>query len=215
MTESILTEIKSAIKSYDSGLVRNLTEEALRKSIDPLIILDSFNDVLKEIGKFYQEGIIFLPELVGAASSVEAGMPLVIDEITKAGKQIKSLGKVAIGTVFGDIHSIGKAMVATLLTAGGFMVVDLGINVLAEKFVGIVEEGDIDILAMSALLTTTAPEQEKVMEILKKKSLRERVKIMVGGGAITQEFADSIGADAYGSSAPAAVDIAKKLLNKT
>lgn len=215
MVEAILEDIKKYIKNFETDRVRLLAEDAVKKNIDPLAILDSFNEVLREIGKLYQDGEIFLPELVGAASAVEGSMPLVVNEIVKSGKKINSLGNVAIGTVFGDIHSIGKAMVATLLTAGGFTVIDLGINVPAEKFVSAVEEGNIDVLAMSALLTTTAPEQEKVIELLKKKNLRGRVKIMVGGGAITKEFAEIIGADGYGPSAPSAVDLAKKMLCKS
>jgi methanogenic corrinoid protein MtbC1 len=215
MTEIILEDIKKAIKNYESSDVKNLTEQAIKKGLDPLSILDAFNEVLKEVGQSYQNGTIFLPELVGAASTVEYSMPMVVAEIVNTGKQIKSLGKVAIGTVFGDIHSIGKAMVATLLTAGGFTVIDLGINVKVEKFVSTVEEGGIDILAMSALLTTTAPQQEKVLDMLKKKNLRDKVKVIVGGGAITKEFAESIGADGYGPSAPSAVDLAKKMLVKS
>ena len=215
MAETILEDIKKAIKNYESNNVRSLTEQAIKKGLDPLSILDAFNEVLREVGQSYQDGTIFLPELVGAASTVEYSMPMVVAEIVNAGKQIKSFGKVAIGTVFGDIHSIGKAMVATLLTAGGFTVIDLGINVAAEKFVSTVEEGGIDILAMSALLTTTAPQQEKVLDMLKKKNLRDKVKVIVGGGAITKEFAESIGADGYGPSAPSAVDLAKKMLVKS
>ena len=212
--EEVLIQIKESIKDFNSIEVKSLTEKALNSKIDPVVILDLFNNVLKEIGDAYQKGDLFLPELVGAASTVEGSMSIVVDEIIKAGKQIKSMGKVAIGTVFGDIHSIGKAMVATLLTAAGFTIIDLGINVSAEKFVEVVEKSDVDILAMSALLTTTAPEQEKVIGLLKQKKLRDKVKIIVGGGAITKEFAENIGADGYGPSAPAAVSLAKTLLGR-
>jgi len=210
--EEILVNIEKSIKDFNAEDVRLLTESAIKKEVNPLDILDVFNSVLKEIGDMYQKGDLFLPELVGSASTIEGSMPLVLEEIEKTGKKVKSLGRIAIGTVFGDIHSIGKAMVATLLTAGGFMVLDLGINVPAEKFVEIAEKGEVDIIAMSALLTTTAPEQEKVIEMLEKKKIRNNVKIMVGGGAITKDFADSIGADGYGSNAPSSVDLAKSLM---
>jgi len=121
----VLIQIKESIKDFNSIEVKSLTEKALNSKIDPVVILDLFNNVLKEIGDAYQKGDLFLPELVGAASTVEGSMSIVVDEIIKAGKQIKSMGKVAIGTVFGDIHSIGKAMVATLLTAAGFTIIDL------------------------------------------------------------------------------------------
>jgi methylmalonyl-CoA mutase cobalamin-binding domain/chain len=135
-----------------------------------------------------------------------------MEEFKKKGKKVESLGKVVIGTVYGDIHSIGKTMVATLLTAEGFTVRDIGINVPASDFVKVVEEEAIHIIAMSALLTTTAPEQNRVIDLLKMKGLRDKVKVMVGGGAITKEFADSIGADGYSGTAPGAVKLAKNLL---
>jgi len=119
---------------------------------------------------------------------------------------------VAIGTVYGDIHDIGKALVAALLTAGGFHVIDLGINVGAEQFLQAVRESEPQILAMSALMTTTAPEQEKVLRVLESEGLRNQVKVMVGGGGITREFAEQIGADGYGSTAPEAVRLANELL---
>jgi len=210
--EEILVNIEKSIKDFNAEDVRLLTESAIKKEVNPLDILDVFNSVLKEIGDMYQKGDLFLPELVGSASTIEGSMPLVLEEIEKTGKKVKSLGKIAIGTVLGDIHSIGKAMVSTLLTAGGFMVNDLGINVPAEKFVEVAEKSEVNIIAMSALLTTTAPEQEKVIRILEKKKIRDNVKIMVGGGAITKDFADAIGADGYGSSAPSAVNLAKSLM---
>jgi len=124
------------------------------------------------------------------------------------------LGIIVIGTVYGDIHTIGKTMVATLLIAEGFIVNDLGINVTSEHFVEGIKKYKADILAMSALMTTTAPEQRKVIETLKKDGLRDRVKIMIGGGAITQEFTNSIGADGYDPTAPGAVKLARRLIGK-
>ena len=119
-----------------------------------------------------------------------------------------------IGTVYGDIHSIGKTMVATLLQAEGFTVHDVGINVTAEQFVEAVRAHKPDVLAMSALMTMTSPEQRKVIENLKEQGLRDSVKIMVGGGAITQEFADTIGADGYDPTAPGAAKLARTLVGK-
>jgi len=119
---------------------------------------------------------------------------------------------VIIGTVYGDVHSIGKGMVATLLYVAGFEVIDLGINVKGSTFLEAVKKENPDILAMSALLTTTAAEQEKVIEGLSEEGIRDKVKVMVGGSPINQEFADSIGADGYGATAPDGVKIAKRLL---
>lgn len=143
---------------------------------------------------------------------MEAGMSILNDEMLKRGIERRSLGRIVIGTVFGDIHTIGKTMVSTLLAAQGFTVYDLGINVKKEEFIGGVKEYDADILAMSALLTITAREQKVVIEALKEEGLRGRVKVMVGGGAINEGFAKRIGADGYAPSAPLAVELAKSLI---
>lgn len=124
------------------------------------------------------------------------------------------MGIVVLGTVFGDIHSIGKDMVGTLLKAEGFAVHDLGINVTAKQFMDAIEKEQADILAMSALLTTTAPEQRKIIEALTKKGIRDEVKIIVGGAAITQDFADSIGADGFSPTAIGGVKISRQLVGK-
>jgi methylmalonyl-CoA mutase cobalamin-binding domain/chain len=131
------------------------------------------------------------------------------------GKKVKSLGKIVIGTVFGDIHSIGKSMVATLLFASGFEVIDLGINVRGDEFLKAVKEHNANLVAMSALLTTTMMEQKNVIEGLKKSNMRDRVKVLVGGSPINQEFADTIGADGYGATAPEGVRVAKSLIGIT
>ena len=169
---------------------------------------------IKQIGEGFGRGELFLPDLVGGADAMLAAMPIIEEEIKRIGGNHKSLGTVVIGTVYGDIHNIGKSMVATLMTAEGFSVYDVGINVTAEQFIEEIRQRKPDILAMSALLTTTAQEQRKVIETLKKDGLRDKVKIMVGGGAITQEFADSIGADGYDATAPGAAKLARRLLGK-
>jgi 5-methyltetrahydrofolate--homocysteine methyltransferase len=132
----------------------------------------------------------------------------------KRGAHRESLGIVVAGTVFGDIHSIGKTMVTTLLTAAGYEVEDLGVNVKAEAFVEAIKKHGANLLAMSALMTTTMTEQEKVIDVLKKEGIREKVKVMVGGAAVTDEFAEEIGADGYDPTAPGAVALANKLLGK-
>ncbi len=164
------------------------------------------------VGDGFSTGELWLPDLVGAADASQAAMPILEEEIKRRGQQAKSLGTVVLGTVSGDIHTIGKSMVGVLLVAQGFRVVDIGADVPTAKFVKAVKENKADILALSALLTTTAPQQGKVISALKEAGLRDQVKIMVGGGAITQEFADSIGADGYGATAPGAVELAKSLL---
>ena len=169
---------------------------------------------IKQVGDGFGKGELWLPDLVGAADAMTSATPIIEEEIKRRGITRESLGTIVIGTVYGDIHTIGKTMVATLLTAEGFVVNDLGINVTSERFVEGIKKYKADILAMSALMTVTAPEQRKVIETLKKEGLRDKVKIMVGGGAITQEFANSIGADGYDPTAPGAVKLACGLIRK-
>jgi methylmalonyl-CoA mutase cobalamin-binding domain/chain len=207
-----LEDIKQAVLRFDKKSVEELTLRAIDEGIEPIEVFEALKEVIGRVGDDFSKGILFLPHLVGAADAVEGGMPIVMEEIKKRGEKVESLGTVVIGTVYGDIHSIGKTMVATLLAAEGFTVQDIGINVQASDFVKAVEGDDVHIVAMSALLTTTAPEQNRVMELLKKKGLRDKVKVMVGGGAITKEFADSISADGYSGTAPGAVKLAKDLL---
>ena len=157
---------------------------------------------------------MFLPDLFGAAQVVKKALPIIAEEIRKQGKKAQNLGKVVIGTVFGDIHNIGKDVVATLLFAAGFEIIDLGVNVRGEEFLSAVDEHKPDILAMSALLTTTAMEQKRVIEGLKRGGIRDKVKVLVGGSPINQEFADMIGADGYGATGPEGVQVARKLMGK-
>ena len=214
MSTKILEELQEAVLKYDKEKTAHLAEETIGKKIDPLEVLDTLTIALRQVGDGFGTGELWLPDLIGAAGAVTTALPIIEQEIKNRGMKRETLGTVAIGTVYGDIHDIGKAMVAALLVAEGFAVHDLGINVPAEDFVGGVKEHNADILAMSALMTMTAPEQKKVIETLKEEGLRDRVKIMVGGGAITQDFADSIGADGYEPTAPLAVKLARQLLGK-
>jgi corrinoid protein of di/trimethylamine methyltransferase len=214
MSIEVLEELKKAIVEYDSEGAASLARKAVQEKIDPIKALDAMTVAIRQVGDGFGKGELFLPDLVGAADAMSAATPIIEEEIKRLGTSRESLGSVVIGTVYGDIHTIGKTMVATLLTADGFQVYDVGINVTAEQFVQGVKKYKPDILAMSALLTMTAPEQRKVIETLKKEGLRDKVKVMVGGGAITQEFADSIGADGYDPTAPGAVKLARKLTGR-
>jgi methanogenic corrinoid protein MtbC1 len=214
MSAEILENLKKAITGYDREGAADWARKAVQERIDPIKALDTMTVAIRQIGDGFGKGDLWLPDLVGAAAAMTAATPIIEEEIKRVGARRESLGTVVIGTVYGDIHTIGKTMVATLLTADGFAVNDLGINVTAQSFVTGINEYKADILAMSALMTTTAPEQRKVIEALKKEGLRDNVKIMVGGGAITQEFADSIGADGYDPTAPGAVELARRLVGK-
>ena len=214
MGVEVLEDLKKAILGYDREAAANLARKAVQEKIDPLKVLDAMTLAIRQVGDGFGKGELWLPELVGAAAAMEAATPIIEEEINRIDAKRDSLGTVVIGTVYGDIHTIGKTMVATLLTADGFVVNDLGINVSAEGFVMGIKRYHADILAMSALMTTTAPEQRKVIEILKSEGLRDEVKIMIGGGAITQEFANSIGADGYDPTAPGAVSLARRLAGR-
>ncbi|MFC2013100.1 B12-binding domain-containing protein [Chloroflexota bacterium] len=210
----ILENLKKAVLEYDNDGAQSLAKKAIDEEIDPIKVADVLTDAIREVGEGFGRGELWLPDLIGAAATMQAAMPVIEAAIKKSGKVRESLGRVVIGTVLGDIHSIGKDMVATLLVAVGFEVINLGIDIKANQFISAVKEHNPSLLAMSALMTMTAPEQGKVITALKEEGLRDKVKIMIGGGAITQEFADKIGADGYAVAATGAVDLAKKLLGK-
>ncbi len=212
--DEILRNLRKAILDYDAEKARDWSKKAIKNGVDPIQASNVLTETIREIGDSFGQGELWLPDLVGAASAVQAAMPILEEQLKKSGKSRQSFGKVVIGTVRGDMHSIGKDMVATLLIAGGFEVINLGIDITADHFINAIKQHNPSMLAMSSLLTTTAPEQSKVISILKQESLRNKIKIIVGGGAITQSFASEIGADGYGAAATDAVELAKKLLVK-
>lgn len=208
----ILEKLGKAVLEYDGAEAENWARKAEEEKIDPVEALRVLTKAVRQIGDGYGRGELWLPDLIGAASAMQRALPIIEEQIKRQGKTRESLGLVVIGTVLGDIHNIGKSMVATLLIAEGFEVIDLGINVNAEKFIEVVKEQRPEILAMSALMTMTAPEQAKVIKALKDAGLRDKVKIAVGGGAITEDFAREIGADGYAPTAVKAAGLAKKLI---
>ena len=214
MSVEILNKMKNALKEYDQQGVIDWSQKAMDAGVDPLQAINALTEVVTEVGDGFSRGDLFLPDLIATGSMLQSAMPIFTAALKEKGLKRENRGTVVIGTVFGDIHSIGKDMVSTLLTAGGFSVIDLGIDVKAEKFIAAVREQKPDILAMSALLTTTAKEQKNVIEVLAKENLRKNVKVMVGGGAIDNQFASSIGADGYAPTAPEAVALAGSLLGK-
>lgn len=209
-----MIQLKKALLEYDTDGVREAAQAVVDQGLDPVVAMGVVMDVLHEVGEGYAREELWLPDLVVSANTAQEALPILEAELKRTGKTVASQGTVVIGTVFGDLHSIGKTMVNVLMSAQGFKIVDLGTNVTADQFVSAVKEHKPDIVAMSALLTTTAPEQGKVIKALKDAGLRDQVKIMVGGGAITSEFARQIGADGYGATAPEAVNVARELLGK-
>jgi corrinoid protein of di/trimethylamine methyltransferase len=209
-----LENLVEAIRSYDGEAAGSWARQAMDAGVDPIAGLNAVSGVMKNIGDLFGQGELWLPDLIGSADAAQAAMAVIEKKITESGKEPERLGTVVLGTVFGDIHNIGKAMVGALLSAHGFKVIDLGTNVTSAQFIEAVKENKADILGMSALLTTTAVEQAKVIDTLKEEGLKDKVKVMVGGGAITEEFAEEIGADGYRATAPEAVDLAAELVGQ-
>ena len=190
-----------------------LVNEALDKGADPLDILDNgLSKGIKKVGDDFEAKLAFLPELIGAADVMKAAVAILDEKLREAGTERKSAGKVVIGTVKGDIHDIGKSLVAAVLSANGYDVVDIGIDVENEAFVKAVDEYKANVIAMSSLLTLNIQEMGVVVKLLKDAGKRDQVKVIVGGAPVTQEFADGIGADAFGHDAADAVVKIDKLL---
>jgi corrinoid protein of di/trimethylamine methyltransferase len=218
MTEEqrgILDNLRKAIFEYNADLARASAQGAIELGINPVEAMNVMTVAIREIGDAFGRGDLWLPDLIGASDAMQGATPLLEEAIRKQGAHREILGRVVAGTVFGDIHNIGKTMVTTLLTAAGFQVEDLGVNIKADAFIEAVQKHKADLVVMSALMTTTMTEQEKVIESLKSKGIREKVKVMVGGAAVTEEFAREIGADGYDPTAPGAVHLAEKLLGNT
>ncbi len=206
-----LKELQEALFRGDILKVREITQRALLEKIEPKEILEQgLIKGMKVIGIKFKDNEIFLPEVLLASRAMYGGMELLQPKLIKDG--VKAVGKVIIGTAKGDLHDIGKNLVAMMLRGGGFEVIDLGIDVPPEKFLKASQEHQPDIVGISALLTTTMIGMRDVITILKKASLRSKIKVMVGGAPVTQEFADEIGADVYAPNAATAVDKARELL---
>ena len=189
-----------------------ITRQAIDEKIDPQSIINNYMiKAMEEIGQRFENGQAFVPELLMAARAMKG--PLELLKPLLKGDQSAMLGKVVIGTVKGDLHDIGKNLVASMLEGCGFEVVNIGIDIPAAKFVTAVQEEKADILCMSALLTTTMEYMGEVIQAVENAGIRNDVKIMVGGAPVTSSFAASIGADGYSSNANEAVALAKKLLS--
>lgn len=208
----IFRNLKRSVIECDCQAAANWARQVVRKKADPFRALDALTAGIRQVGDAFARGEVALPDLVGASSAMKSATQFLAEAIKKRERKAGALGSVVIGTVHGDIHDIGKGIVSTILTAEGFEVTDLGVNVTAEQFTTAVWRRRPDILAMSALMTTAAMEQGKVIQTLKDEGLREKVKIMIGGGAITRELAQSMGADGYEPGAGRAPELAKRLL---
>lgn len=213
MTQELFLELKQAVVEGIPQKAVKLANRVVREKFDPL---KAFEEGLKAgisvVGEGFASGELFLPDLVLAAETLQAASKILEEEISRTGLQRSEQVKVVLGTVQGDLHDIGKTIVATLLTAHGFNVIDLGVDVSVEEFLEAVKREKPDVVGMSSLLTVTAKEISNVIMALKDAGLRESVKVIIGGGAVTDAYAEEIEADGYGQNAEFGVRVTKLLL---
>lgn len=207
-----LANIYQAILEGDMAGATEYVQGALDADIDAAAILHGgLIPAMEEVGRLFEEGEYFVPEMLISARAMQACLgilkPLLVDA------DVKPVGKVAIGTVKGDLHDIGKNLVAMMLEGGGFEITDLGTDVSPEKYIEAIQREEVDIVGMSALLTTTMPNMVTTINAISEAGLREKVKIIIGGAPVTADYADQIGADGFAPDASQAVSLAKKLVS--
>lgn len=208
---AILEDLAAEVIKGEAGVVKNLTEEALSQNISAEEVLNSgLVAGMNVIGEQFKSNEIFIPEVLVAARAMKAGMQIIRPLLAEA--NVEPLGKIIIGTVGGDLHDIGKNIVAMLLEGAGFEVVDLGADVTKEKFLEFAEKENPDVLGMSALLTTTMVFMKDMVQSLEESGLKDKIKVIVGGAPITQSYADEIRADGYAPDAASAVDLVKSVM---
>jgi len=210
--EDVLKELRQGLINYDKDATEKATKKALEKGISPFEVRKILIDTIRELGERYEKLEVFLTELMMAAEAMKAGLAILESKVVEEAKKPTKRATFVIGSVKGDIHDIGKSIVSTMLMVEGFDVIDLGVDVSNSAFMDAVEKYKPDIVGLSAIMTTTRPMQKELIEYLKVRGMRGKVKVMVGGAAVTKEFAEEIGADGYGEDAVEAVKVAKKLV---
>ena len=207
----ILEQIADKLYDGDAGAVFELTQQALDEGLTPAEVLNGGLVIgMDRVGVDFRNSVLFVPEVLIAARAMHAGMDILRPLLAEG--DVVLAGKVAVGTVVGDLHDIGKNLVAMMLEGGGFEVIDMGVDVAPEKFVETVKTVQPDMIGMSALLTTTMPAMGRTIDALVEAGVRENVKVMIGGAPVTQAFADEIGADGYAPDAASAVELARSLM---
>jgi corrinoid protein of di/trimethylamine methyltransferase len=205
-----LSKLYDAILNGDNKASVAVTREALADGTDPLEMVTRYMiPAMEEVGKRFEREEYFVPELLLAARAMKGALELIRPLLVESGAQ--PAGRVVIGTVKGDLHDIGKNLVASMLVGGGFEVIDLGADVAPQKFVDTAREKNANLVCLSALLTVTMPSMRTTIETLKASGLRDQVRVMIGGAPVTQQYADEIGADGYAPNASAAVALARRL----
>ncbi|MBN2390067.1 MAG: corrinoid protein [Anaerolineae bacterium] len=209
--ENVLEVIRQGIMEGDMPLTQEKVQEAIDAGIAPGDILqEGLVAAMAEVGRLFEEGEYFVPEMLIAARAMKAGLALLRPLLVEA--DVKPAGKVAAGTVKGDLHDIGKNLVCMMLEGAGFEIVDLGVDVGPDKFLDAVVNKGVDVIAMSALLTTTMPNMKVTVDALKEAGVRDSVKVIIGGAPVTDAYAHEIGADGYAPDASRAVALAQSLV---
>ena len=209
--EDIILNLNQAVKDYDPEAAEAAAKRVIEKGLDPVKAIEGLTGDLREMGDKFGTGEIWFIDLMAAANTVQAAVRVLEPEIMRKGIKQKTMGKFLIGTVEGDIHDIGKNIVALLLMANGFEVIDIGVDVPVEVFVEKVREIKPDYLGLSSLLTSSMPEQKKVIDALAENGLRDTVKVIIGGAAVNERWAKEIGADGYAEDAVDAIRVTTAL----
>jgi corrinoid protein of di/trimethylamine methyltransferase len=206
-----LKSLHDAIVNGDAKAAKVVTQAALTAGIEPFRLVQEYMvPAMSEVGRRFECSEYFVPELLISARAMKSALELIRPLLVAGGAQFS--GRVAIGTVKGDLHDIGKNLVASMLEGGGYEVIDLGVNVAPEQFVTAIKEKKVNIVALSALLTTTTAAMKTTIEALSAAGVRQQVKVLVGGAPVTQQYADEIGADGFGESAASAITLARKVM---
>jgi corrinoid protein of di/trimethylamine methyltransferase len=201
---SVIDELREGVIQGQANVAVDKVKQALDEGIAADVILnDGLISAMGKVGQLYEDGVVFVPEMLIAARAMDKALQILRPYLVEQG--VKPLGKVAIGTVKGDLHDIGKKLVAMMLEGSGFEIIDLGIDASPEKFVDAVQNRGAQVVALSALLTTTMPNMKNVVEALKQSGVRDRVRVIIGGAPVNQAYADQIGADGYAPDASSAV----------
>lgn len=215
MSDNLFAQLSQSLIDGDPEATEALTQQALAAGTEPMdIIREGLMPGMQSVGEKFQCGEYFLPDLIIAADGMQKAMELLEPELRARNQQVESPGAMVIGTVKGDIHEIGKSLVGTMLSANGFKVYDLGVDVPTSVFVEKVKETGAELLGLSALLTTTMVMQREIIEALKQAGLREKVRVVVGGAPVTRGWAKEIGADGYAEDAMGAVQLARQLVGR-
>jgi corrinoid protein of di/trimethylamine methyltransferase len=213
MREELLTGMRQSIIEGTPETAATLARQGLQCGVAALDAIDNgYVPGMEQVGREFARRTMFLPDMMASAEAMKAAMNILEPELRNCGMQRSSAGTVVLGTAKGDIHEIGKTLVGTLLTANGFKVHDLGVDISGERFAEAAHELKADIVGVSALLTTTMRGQRTVIEVLMREGLRPGIKVMVGGAPVTRQWAEEIGADGYAKDAMSAVNLARKLL---